>query len=205
MGCFMFRTILAVLLALVLAAAVSAQTSKTLKSIAVLEDQHPDGTRHETCTAWAAQKDGVVRWVTAAHCIVKTPSGMPAMNIRYYIGGKEATLLAVNFTYDLAMFMGGPDAPGLKVALGEASFGQDVYTFGYFFERGVLTRGTTSVPAKSGEAVFGLGAGPGASGAPIMTKGDIVVGVVRRGPCGSPCPALAAVPVKGIRAFLFGE
>jgi len=172
-------------------------------SIQHLGDIHSDGSVHTFCTIWAVNVEGMIRWITAAHCIERGADGKVDDTIKYVIGNKRANLIKLDVDKDLAMFLG-PGAKGLQIALGEASVGQKVFSFGYFWaQSGVYIEGVASIP-NEGDAVFNLTAGPGASGSPVLTEGNIVVGVMQFTACKSMvCPIVAGATVKELREFLF--
>jgi hypothetical protein len=186
-------------------------------SIKTLGDLHADGTKHEFCTVWHTKvgPQNIGLWVGKAHCLVLEDGEV------YRIDGVEATLIGVNADLDLAMFSGGPSAPGLKVGYGPTPDTRTpVYTIGYpgkgtYYDGWVYAEGIVSNPSVGvsfkdqpgvmvKRALYQFPAGPGASGAPIMVKGDIVVGVLEGGP--SPWAGFTvATRLQDLRLFLFGE
>lgn len=207
--------LLTVVLALFIVFGGCAATKVPLKSILPFADLHPKGGLdregnvlvedlvHEMCTTWAVRVDDYTRWITAAHCIVTDEKGIVDGTI-YKIGGKDSALLRADFDSDLALFSG-PAATPLNVSFAEAQLGDEVYSFGYFWQDGIFTKGIVSVPNMKGKRIFNLAGGPGSSGAPIFTKDNVVVGLTQQGPCPLPCPVTLGASVHELRAFLYGE
>lgn len=183
-------------------------------SVKQLQDQHEDGVLHSFCTTWATRlgPQKIVVWVTAAHCLVLGPDGA------YLIDGKPATLAAANTDLDLAFFTGGPNAPGLPLAYGKTPNARtQVYTIGFplqdAYKGALVFQGIVSSPDLMsfwGEdgwwrgSVYDFGSAPGASGAPVMINGNLVVGMVVGGP--GPFTSMSiGVRLQDLRLFLYGE
>lgn len=177
-----------------------------VKSILRLGDLHPDGTLHEFCSSWATRyKDGTVKWISAAHCILAGSDGKPDMDIKYKIGGKDAELVAWDLDKDLSVFSG-PMARPLQIAYDDAEVGDKVYTIAYFWQGTALyTEGVASGKGDTkGHMIFNLTAGPGASGAPVLIKGNLVVGIIQYGPTAFPGPVMGGIGVDLLREFIIG-
>lgn len=202
----MLKQVLSALLIISLALPACASVKIPFKSIQHLADIHEDGKIHEICTTWATRvSDNSIKWVSAAHCIIPDSEGKPDVDAKYKIAGKDAQLIRWDLEKDLAMWSG-PNAQPLQIAYYDAEVGDPVYTFAYFWVNGGLyTQGIASGDANvEGFKVWALPAGPGASGAPIMIKGNIVVGVVQFGPSPFPSPVMAGVGVDLLRQFVLG-
>lgn len=209
------KTLAALAVALAMASAVPASAQEALKSIKPLGVVHPDGSRQDVCTVWhtkvGPQNIGI--WVGKDHC-----TGVLGEGDRFIIDGKPAILIGRNADLDLAMWTG-PHAPGLRLGFGQTPKpGTPVYSFGFagigsYYKGGIVyTQGVVSAPSieagyASGYVTMALLVmpdGPGASGAPVMVKGDIVVGVVDGGP--APWSGFTtASRLQDLRLFLFGE
>lgn len=202
----MFPKCISIFLATILIISGCANAKIPFSSIQHFGDVHQiDGQVHEFCTAWATKIDNETRWVTAAHCLFTNDEDRGEHPPAFVVNSKSVEVIKVDPLMDLALLSGGPTAAPLTIALGEAKLGDKVRSFSFFFSpSGSYVEGLMSSLAK-GKAVFQMSSGPGASGGPITTPDNIVVGINAFVPCPYVCSMVAGSSVTELRQFLFNE
>ena len=198
------------LAASVLSSPLGASVKDELTAIQPLQFKDADGAFVNSCTAWKTiVSDGTV-WVTALHCLTDD-AGVLILDRPWFINGTSARVGNANSRTDLVTLRGSAKGHSLRVAYGPPEVLAPLWTAGY--PRGSKARyalaGVLSQPrADNGKAVFNMPTTNGMSGAPVLDKDGLVVGLMLQMEChpvAGWCAVSRGASVADLREFLFGE
>jgi Trypsin-like peptidase domain len=165
--------------------------SKSVRPVQVMFEGKP----FNICTAWATHINGLLRWVTAAHCTnLKNEDGSSA---QLYVDNKKVDVERRSTDVDIAVLVNGPKADGLDFSHFTPKVRTKIYTIGYPFgsTEQYVSDGTIAVVSDQyGFEVWALPIGGGNSGGPVLdSSNDRVVGIVQQQGCEQEGPSFCPV------------